>query len=62
MTLIEAAYETGVLEPLAPADLKEHQRHRLIVQEAAMPALANTQEVSLEFKAKLERPHEGPVR
>ena len=32
-TVIEAVYEDGVLKPLAPSDLKEQQRYRLILQE-----------------------------
>jgi predicted DNA-binding antitoxin AbrB/MazE fold protein len=30
---IEAVYENGVLKPLSPLDLKEHERVRLTVEE-----------------------------
>ena len=30
---IEAVYEDGVLKPLSPLDLKEHERVKLIVEE-----------------------------
>jgi len=32
---IEAIYENGVLKPLSPAGLKEKQRYRLTLEEAA---------------------------
>ena len=55
MTIIEAVYENGVLKPLAAAALEEHQRYRLIVQEAVPLAQADELEVDPEFAAELER-------
>jgi len=50
-TVIEAVYEDGVLKPLAPSDLKEQQRYRLILQEIA-PA---EPDMDPELAAELER-------
>jgi len=50
-TMIEAVYEDGVLKPLAPSDLKEQQRYRLILQEIA-PA---EPEMDPELAAEIER-------
>jgi predicted DNA-binding antitoxin AbrB/MazE fold protein len=33
-TVIDAVYENGVLKPLVMTDLKEHQRYRLVLEEA----------------------------
>ena len=39
---IEAVYENGVLKPLAPLDLKEHERVKLTVEEEKKTARATS--------------------
>lgn len=46
-TVIEVVYENGVLKPLLGADLKERQRYRVVVQEAALPDEIKLDQASL---------------
>ena len=38
-TVIEAVFENGLLRPLSAATLEEHQRYRLIVEDAPKPVV-----------------------